>query len=235
MWRRRQYLIKKGFQFRFAIFITLLLLLTSASISLFIYFGIIGSVIPELSVTSMLEKIEAARRIKDYEIARYGLPQTEAIDIFKEAQLLSNHEKEVVSNILSRINLELLPRLFIFLILICLLALFISHRIAGPIYHFQKILKAAKEGNFSLDTRLRKTDEFKELSRDFDLFFKSLSSQVNKIKELTKTIQTDISCIQSQIEKVSFSNKNILNERIKKMASSIDTLKQTLDKFYTTK
>lgn len=230
---RRCYLIKKGFQFRVAIFITLLLVLVSASVALFIYFGIVGLIIPEFSDESMVAKIKTARRVKDYEIVRYGLPQSEAIDIFKEAQLLSMHEKEVVSRILSRVNLHLLPRLFIFLILIGLLSLVISHRVAGPIYRFQNILREAEKGNFSPAVHLRKTDEFKELSGNFNLFFRSLSSQLNKIKASVNAIQVDIFDMQSRLEKASFVGKEEVVENIQDVMALLENLKQSLSKFHT--
>jgi len=231
--QRHCYLIKKGFQFRVAIFMTLTLVLVSAGITLFIYVGIIGSIIPEFSDESMVAKIEIARRIKDYEIAKYGLPQTEAIDIFKEAQLLSAHEREVVSGVLSKINLQLWPRLFILLILIGFLALFVSHRIAGPVYHFQKVLREAEKGNFSPAIHLRKTDEFKELSEDFNLFFGTMSSQLNKIKASLDALQLDVSNMQSRIQKASFSGKEEVLGNIQGIISSLEDLKQNLNRFHT--
>ncbi len=235
MWQRRHYLIKKGFQFRVAIFITLILILVSAGITLSLYFGLIGSMIPEFSDESMVAKIEAARRIKDYEIARYGLPKTESIDIFKEAQLLSTHEKEVILEVLSKVNYHLWPRLFIFLILIGLLSLFLSHRIAGPIYRFQKILREAEKGNLSTAVHLRKTDEFKELSRDFNLFFKNLSSQLNEIKTLVSTLGIDIFNMQSRVQKASFPGKEEITKNIQGIIACLENLKQNLNKFNTGK
>lgn len=235
MWQRRRYLIKRGFQFRVAIFITLILVLVSAGVTLSLYFGIIGSMIPEFSDESMAAKIEAARRIKDYEIARYGLPKTESMDIFKEAQLLSVHEKEVVLEVLSKVNYQLWPRLFIFLILIGLLSLFLSHRIAGPIYRFQEILHEAEKGNFSHSVHLRKTDEFNELSKDFNLFFKNLSSQINKIKNSANTLQADVFDMQARVQKTSFSGKEKIAESIGNIIDCIENLKQNLNKFNTGK
>jgi len=235
VWQRRRYLIKRGFQFRVAIFITLILILVSAGVTLSLYFGIIGSIIPEFSDESMVAKIETARRIKDYEIARYGLPKTENIDIFKEAQLLSAHEKEVVLEVLSKVNYQLWPRLFIFLILIGLLSLFLSHRIAGPIYRFQEILQEAEKGNLSQAVHLRKTDEFKELSKDFNLFLKNLSSQFNEIKSLANTLQADVFNMQSRVQKTSFPGKEEITENIGDIIACLEKLKQNLDKFNTGK
>jgi methyl-accepting chemotaxis protein len=44
-----------------------------------------------------------------------------------------------------------------------LMALFESHRIAGPVYRFEKTLRALIDGDFSQRIRLRKYDNFTQL------------------------------------------------------------------------
>ena len=44
------------------------------------------------------------------------------------------------------------------------LTVFFMHRICGPIYRFERILRAASEGDIPIELQLRKNDEFKNLA-----------------------------------------------------------------------
>lgn len=56
--------------------------------------------------------------------------------------------------------------------------MFVSHKIAGPLFHFRKCLKAVGDGDFS-EIKLRKMDQLQELAKDFN-------DMVRKLKEREK-------------------------------------------------
>ncbi len=62
------------------------------------------------------------------------------------------------------INQTLLVILLVFLVLVVIFSVFISHRIAGPIYRFEKTLQAIAGGDMTMRVGLRKRDEFKPLA-----------------------------------------------------------------------
>ncbi len=87
----------------------------------------------------------------------------------------------------------------VFICLSFLVSLFISHRIAGPLYKLQKHFSELGKGNFDQELHFRKKDYFTELANDYnDMVFslkkllhrelpqkdkESLSSSMNQIQE----------------------------------------------------
>ena len=63
-----------------------------------------------------------------------------------------------------KVHENLWPALIGISILVFLGTLLFSHRIAGPMYRFEKTVEALTEGNFSIRIKLRKRDEFQEFA-----------------------------------------------------------------------
>jgi methyl-accepting chemotaxis protein len=49
-----------------------------------------------------------------------------------------------------------------------IVALFLSHRTAGPLYHFSRIFREITMGNRKARIRLRPTDDFRDVADDFN-------------------------------------------------------------------
>lgn len=63
-----------------------------------------------------------------------------------------------------KIHENLWPALFCMSILVFLGTILFSHRIAGPMYRFERTVEKLAEGNFSIRTKLRNRDEFLEFA-----------------------------------------------------------------------
>ena len=66
----------------------------------------------------------------------------------------------------------------------------ISFHIAGPVYAFERSLKAMGEGDLSLSLVLRKKDSFKEVSDVLNETILIYREQIQAIKELVNEIKT---------------------------------------------
>lgn len=64
-----------------------------------------------------------------------------------------------------------------------LLSIFLSHRIAGPIYRLKHALAELIAGNFGTKIRLRKWDDLQELAEQVDVLSEDLHSYVNTLKK----------------------------------------------------
>jgi methyl-accepting chemotaxis protein len=69
------------------------------------------------------------------------------------------------------------------------LSLFFSHFVAGPIYRFEKTLEEMKLGNLSMQVKLRKHDELKDMA---DLFNQALASLRNKVRKERETLDNSL-------------------------------------------
>ena len=58
--------------------------------------------------------------------------------------------------------------------------MFVSHRVAGPIYRFEKILETLNRGDLTANITLRKDDDCIELRNLLEDFVASLNRRVNK-------------------------------------------------------
>jgi nitrogen fixation/metabolism regulation signal transduction histidine kinase len=58
--------------------------------------------------------------------------------------------------------------IFIIVIQIALLTIFFSHKLAGPVYRFEKVCHMLAEGNYTEKITLRKGDEMQNLARVFN-------------------------------------------------------------------
>lgn len=81
--------------------------------------------------------------------------------------------------------------LFIILggISIAVLALFLSHRVAGPFFRFEKTLEKMKDGDFSERIRLRKNDEGKRLAEMINGFNDRMGTNFVQVLRNSEAIQ----------------------------------------------
>ena len=63
-----------------------------------------------------------------------------------------------------------------------LLTLFFSHKVAGPIYRFRKVLETLKNGDFSSSFSIRQHDQFHGLTDDFNSMIQSIRDRINILK-----------------------------------------------------
>lgn len=183
--RRRRYFIKAGLQLRYMSVIVLCMLAASLVMGSLLYVGIWGTVITEFSEAKLAEKLEIASRSRGYEEVRRGVKEDKSLDIFREANLLSAYEKAAVANTLKEANLKLIPKLIIFILLVAFGSIFVSHKIAGPIYRFERQAEAIGKGDLTLKFNLRPYDELKDLGVALEKMEGSLR---NKIKDALESI-----------------------------------------------
>lgn len=62
-------------------------------------------------------------------------------------------------------------------ICVAVVVLYISHKIAGPLYRFQKLFGEVGRGNLDMSASLRETDQMKELASAFDEMLAALRRQ----------------------------------------------------------
>lgn len=74
-------------------------------------------------------------------------------------------------------------------IAIVLIALFISHRVAGPFYRFEQTLDKMAAGDLSSRIRLRKNDEGKALGEKINDFNEMLSNRLDRMLEVSENIR----------------------------------------------
>jgi len=198
MQKRTHYLVNKRFQLKYTIAIAVTMLAVMLVSGVGIYVGMWSSIIENFSKFKVSEDLETAKRIAGYEEARYGKGDFRLEKIFREAELLSTQEQDTLHNALKSVNRALLPKMVILVVVIFIGGIFVSHRIAGPMYHFEKSARAIRDGNLSVNFNTRKTDEMKEAALSLEEMTESLRKDIKAMKALaedgnTKEIKTILS------------------------------------------
>ena len=186
MHRRTHYLVKKHFQLKYTLAIAITILAVMLVSGVGIYVGMWSSIIENFSKFKVSENLETAKRIAGYEEARYGKGDFRLEKIFREAELLSAQEQDTLHSALISVNRALLPKMIILVVVIFAAGIFVSHRIAGPMYHFEKSARAIRDGDLSVNFNTRKTDEMKDAALSLEEMVESLRRDITGIKELAE-------------------------------------------------
>jgi methyl-accepting chemotaxis protein len=120
--------------------------------------------------------------------------------------------------------------LFIFIvgIAVCVIAVFISHRIGGPIYRFKKTMNEIATGNLTCDIRLRKLDEGKDLADCINKMIDSLNSRIGYICSEFDAIERDILLLKDPGQE-DMSGQSA--DRLKALKNRVESLRQNLTFF----
>ena len=187
--RRSHFLINKPMQFRFMIYITLMLTIVSTVVIVSFYFGIWGSVLDAFSNAQVRDELLIASRISEYESARLSGHEKPpaSLSFFKQADRLSHRQQEIFKSILDETNRKLLPKFLFLLTLIAWSSIYLSHKIAGPLYRFQISLEEMEKGNMTVRIQLRESDEahflgaqFNQTVQNLDVIFSRIKNVVNE-------------------------------------------------------
>ncbi len=97
--------------------------------------------------------------------------------------------------------------------------LFISHKIAGPAYRFEKVANVIASGDLTLDVSLRSKDQLQPIAKSLAEMVKKLRFQILKIKE-------GISELTNCVEKI----KSSQDEKLKVHIIDLEKVINELDK-----
>ncbi len=74
-------------------------------------------------------------------------------------------------------------KIAIYLLFVVLISAILSHKMAGPVYHFERVCKAIAKGDFSQRVHLRKGDQLTDLQEDFNAMMDRVEEEINKNKK----------------------------------------------------
>lgn len=223
MYRRRNYLIKKHFQLKYTVSIVATLLIVMLVSGVGLYIGMWGSIIENFSKFKVSQELETAKRIAGYEQARYAKGDYRLERIFREAELLSEREKTAMKNALAGVNRSLLPKVLALACFIFIGGIFLSHKIAGPMYRIETSAEAIREGDLRVNFKIRKGDELKETASVLEEMAGSLRDDIQKIKAASIILE----------EKIDTLTKGLKPEDAGHMRSLIGEIYSVISKYKT--
>lgn len=126
--------------------------------------------------------------------------------------------------------------LYIFLlgIVISGISLFLSHRVAGPLYRLEKSVEEIMKGNLAFKITLRQKDETKELADLMNTMIGSLSSRIKDASLNADAAYYHLASLKNRLSDEK-SSHDVLNRNISEALDSIEKMRQTLSFFRTEK
>ncbi|MBI4375505.1 MAG: HAMP domain-containing protein [Elusimicrobia bacterium] len=107
-------------------------------------------------------------------------------DIYYSMAKLVLVENPSLAPAFMQFNKIIVVKLGLYLILMLLISLYISHRFAGPIYRFEKSAQIVSSGDLTHRVSLRTGDELLELQEEFNGMLASLQALIQKDRNLAR-------------------------------------------------
>ena len=184
--KRRKFFINKRLQIRYMVSLLIPMLILVVFIGIVMYYSQRNF----LRATSR----EMSQELKDIIVTNtmYVADEPErnakiVVDIKKNLTKYTEGDGDV-SKLLQTAYKILFLGLFVVIIELAFLTIFISHKVAGPIYRLVKFSEDIRAGNFKSRIFLRKGDELAEVASDFNKTGDYLQETYTKLSELTARI-----------------------------------------------
>ncbi len=110
-------------------------------------------------------------------------------------------------------------------------SMFLTHKLAGPMFRFEKCLKSMKEKDLTDHIKLRLGDEGTELAEHINEFNHMLGAEFEKMKDVSDRIHQDLILLKEKIDDSHVEEK----KRFIKLCEDCDLLNNLLIAFKTEK
>jgi methyl-accepting chemotaxis protein len=153
-----------------------------------LYFGIWSKVLDTFSDEQTLNDLMTASRMVEYEQARHpsGNQEFSSLSFFKSNEKLGQRQREIFKEILNETNRSLFWKFSLLLVLIGWGTIFISHKIAGPLFRFSKAFGTVEKGDYRTRIFLRKLDEGIPVAEEFNEALEKTDRLLSDLKALTR-------------------------------------------------
>ncbi|MFA6316208.1 MAG: methyl-accepting chemotaxis protein [Elusimicrobiota bacterium] len=135
-------------------------------------------------------------------------------DIYYSMARVILTENPALAPTISQFNVIILVKLILYLGLMVLISLYVSHRFAGPIYRFEKSAQSVSEGDLTHRVALRTGDELMELQDEFNAMVASLQSLVEKDRALCRRLAERVAAAAKSLPEGSAGREDLESIRI---------------------
>lgn len=181
--RRRQFLVDKPLQLRFMLHVSIPLVIVCGISFFSLYLGIWADVLSTFTNDQVQSDLITATRMVQYEEVRQNTAPNGSLSVFRSAEKLSERQREIFREILNKANQRIALKIALLLFFIAWGTIYISHKIAGPIYHMLKVSREIEGGNYKARIFLRKNDEAHPLAEQMNTTFASIDKKIGIIKK----------------------------------------------------
>ena len=139
-------------------------------------------------------------------------------------------EKAEAARALLLLNARVWPGIGVVILLFGAVSIFISHKVAGPLFRLKKTLSQVTEGNLNVVVKLRKWDDLQDLADHLNILIEELRTFVITLKNDYDLLSEYILELEHKIETKLLTEESG-REIINKVQASRKNIEAALDKF----
>ncbi|MFA7000994.1 MAG: hypothetical protein WC352_02480, partial [Candidatus Omnitrophota bacterium] len=187
--KRKKLLVGRGFQLRHMAYVLLAMAIAGAAVSAAFYFGIREGVHNALGSAQVRTDLAASLEDPD----RTAVEEGEDPDLIglRRSEQLSRAKQSVAGEIFAQTNRKLIPGVLGLVFLAVWLSVYLTHRIAGPLYRISKDLHHVIQGDLRTRVALRKNDEGQTLAESVNNAIAAFDISVILLKRIMRRYESD--------------------------------------------
>ncbi len=104
--------------------------------------------------------------------------------------------------------------------------LFVSHKIAGPLYRFKQTFHGLTEGNFTRSVALRKGDQLLDVAGDLNRMITALQAQLAEAKMILAALRADVDAMgEDNVEEARRQRYQAVQNRVRDLEKALEFFK----------
>ena len=143
---------------------------------------------------------------------------------------LSPVERDQAATQLLSLHAWVWPPLLALLVLLATHSVYVSHRIAGPLFQFRRLLRAVKDGNLTVRARIRDKDYLESEAEIINELIEALSTRIKGIEEQSVEVREGLDKLRRVADRGS---REELGQNIRSLRKQAHQLQVSLGQFKT--
>ena len=111
----------------------------------------------------------------------------------------SLEKKAEAANSILFLHNTIWPGIAVVIFLFGCLSIFVTHKLAGPLYRIKMSLREMAEGNFAVRIRLRKGDELGELAEEINLLAESVRKSQAEVRAINDGMKATVLALKDEL------------------------------------
>lgn len=139
-------------------------------------------------------------------------------------------QKSEAAEVLLLLHKYIWPGIGLVIILFGVLSIFITHKLVGPVFVFERMTRNIAAGDLTVRAKLRRGDDLRDLEKNFNQMADNLESLLIKLEEEHKKLSSYVSKLRREVEAREISEQTII-ELTKKIDIDKEDIKKILERY----
>ncbi|MEK7851490.1 MAG: HAMP domain-containing protein [Deltaproteobacteria bacterium] len=139
-------------------------------------------------------------------------------------------QKAEAAEMLLLLHKNIWPGIGLIIVMFGALSIFITHKLAGPVFVLERMARDITRGDLTVRTRLRKGDDLNDLAQDMNQMADNLESLLLNLDEEYRRLASYVSELETELESKNISQQAV-TEIVKKIEADKDDIRKTLERY----